>query len=281
MITPLNASAHRLAGEVAIVTGSSGQGTASDIARLFAHEGAATVVTGRSVEAGEALAEEIREDGGDATFFPCDITDDEQCKELVARTVDRYGKLTVLVNSAVRHHPDALHTITELEDDEWREAWDETMQVNPRAWAWMCRCAIPAMIEAGHGSIVNLGSRTATRGVPSTVFPTASRGAIHALTLNIAIDYAKYNIRCNVVAPGAIVGKARGGRNGALDEGAVQRLASTNLTRPPTTLDMAYAALFLACAESGAITGLSIPVDGGASFASPQAIRALPHDVGG
>ena len=132
----------------------------------------------------------------------------------------------------------------------------------------MCRCAIPAMIDAGGGSIVHMGSRTAIRGVPGTAARTASRGAIHALSRAIAVDFAPYNIRSNVVSPGAILGKERDG-DADRDATAALRLKETNLTRPPTTLDMAYTALFLASSESGAITGHTIPVDGGGSAASP------------
>jgi NAD(P)-dependent dehydrogenase (short-subunit alcohol dehydrogenase family) len=179
------------------VTGSSGRGTASDIARVFAREGAATVVTGRSLAAGHAIVGEIRAEGHTAIYVHSELTDDESCKHLVAATVAEFRKLTVLVNSAVRHHPNAYGSLIELDDDTWRDAWDQTMRVSPRGWAWMCRCAIPAMIDAGHGSIVHLGSRTAIRGVPGTAARTASRGAVHALSRAIAVDFAKFNIRSN------------------------------------------------------------------------------------
>jgi NAD(P)-dependent dehydrogenase (short-subunit alcohol dehydrogenase family) len=251
------------------VTGSSGRGTASDIARVFAREGAATVITGRSATDGQAIVDEVRAEGHTAVYVRSELTDDESCRQLVAAAVAEFGKLTVLVNSAVRHHPDAYGSLIDLDDDTWRDAWDQTMRVSPRGWAWMCRCAIPAMIDAGHGSIVHIGSRTAIRGVPGTAARTASRGAVHALSRAIAVDFARCNIRSNVVSPGAIVGKEREGPDGKLDEAAIRRLEETNWTRPPTTLDIAYAALFLASSESGAITGHTITVDGGSSAAGP------------
>jgi NAD(P)-dependent dehydrogenase (short-subunit alcohol dehydrogenase family) len=261
-----NVVGERLAGEVAIVTGSTGMGTASEIARVFAQEGARVVVTGRSRDAGEDIVGRIREAGGTAELILADVTDDDACLRLVAATVERFGRLTVLVNSAVRHHPLAYGSLTALDHEQWVEAWDETMRVSPRGVAWMCRCAIPAMIAAGHGSIVNIGSRTATRGVPGVAFRTASRGAVHSLSRAIAVDYAADGIRCNVVSPGAILGKER---DVPPTPERLDVLRRTNLTRPPTTTDIAYAALFLASQESCAITGHTIPVDGGASAAGP------------
>jgi NAD(P)-dependent dehydrogenase (short-subunit alcohol dehydrogenase family) len=251
----------RLAGEVAIVTGATGLGTASEIARLFAAEGAHVLVAGRDAPRGRRVVDSITERGGSAVLALTDIADRESCARTAALAVERFGKLTVLVNSAVRHHPRAYGSVTEIEE----EAWIETMRVSPQGTAYMCAAGIPAMVEAGHGSIVNLGSRTAERGVPGTAIRTASRGAVHALTRSIAIDFGRSGIRCNTVAPGHILGKER--EMTAVEAEHAKAAREMCLTAPPTVRDIAYATLFLACSESAAITGITLEVDGGGSSA--------------
>src|SRR5438105_4108510 len=190
----------RLAGEVAIVTGST-SGLGRTVARLFAQEGARVVVTGRDRERGERMAAAIADEGGEAIFTAVDLADEAACDSLVATAVERFGSLTVLVNNAVagtgtRDGPVTLVTT---------EEWEATLRVNLTAVAWLCRAAIPEMVDAGHGSIVNVSSRAAERGTPGLAAYAASKGGMNALTRSIAVDYARNNVRCNTVSPGYIL----------------------------------------------------------------------------
>ncbi len=252
--------------EVAIVTGSSGLGSGSEIARLFAEEGAAVVVTGRNESRGRAVADAIVKTGGNATFIRADIGVESDCRSLVDATVAQFGRLTVLVNSAVVTTDDGTHlgalegggdgSVAAVTD----AAWEWTMRINVTAVMWLCRWAIPAMQAAGHGSIVNIGSRVAERAAPNLSAYVASKGALNALTRSIAIDFAADNIRCNTVAAGYIRGKER---EGALDPATMAWVKGMHLTAPPTTLDVARGAAYLASSWSSAVTGHTLMVDGG------------------
>ena len=244
---------------MAIVTGST-SGLGREIARIFAIEGARVVVTGRNQERGERVIDTIVEAGGDAIFVAIDIGDEGACDSLVASTIDHYGQLNVLVNNAVASAGPRDGPVTEISP----EGWDTTLRVNLTAAAWLCRAAIPEMIRAGHGSIVNVSSRAAERGTPGLAGYAASKGGLNALTRSIAVDYAKQNVRCNTVSPGYILHETR---DADLDDQRRQRLAGMHLTRLGTASDVAYAALYLASAESEFVTGINLPVDGGSSAA--------------
>ena len=230
------------------------------MARLFAQEGARVVVTGRDRERGERMTAAIADDGGEAIFAAVDLADEAACDSLVATAVERFGSLTVLVNNAVagtgtRDGPVTLVTT---------EEWEATLRVNLTAVAWLCRAAIPEMVDAGHGSIVNVSSRAAERGTPGLAAYAASKGGMNALTRSIAVDYARDNVRCNTVSPGYILHDRRDAR---LDDDRRRRLEGMHLTRLGTAADVAFAALYLACAESEFVTGINLPVDGGSTAA--------------
>ena len=249
----------RLAGEVAIVTGStSGLGRA--VARLFTREGARVVVTGRDRERGRRVTEAITDEGGEAAFVAADLLDEAACDALVATAVDRFGRLTVLVNNAVAKGGLPDGPVTRVTT----EAWEATLRVNLTAVAWLCRAAIPEMGKAGHGSIVNISSRAAERGTPGLAAYAASKGGMNALTRSIAVDYARDNVRCNTVSPGYILHERR---DADLDEERRHRLEGMHLTRLGTATDVAYAAVYLASTEAEFVTGINLPVDGGSTAA--------------
>ena len=249
----------RLAGEVAIVTGStSGLGRA--VARLFAHEGARVVVSGRDTERGERVAAAIAAEGSEVVFTATDLVDEAACDTLVANAVERFGRLTVLVNNAVAATGPRDGPVTLLTT----EGWEATLRVNLTAVAWLCRAAIPEMVKSGHGSIVNISSRAAERGTPGLAAYAASKGGMNALTRSIAVDYAKDNVRCNTVSPGYILHERR---DADIDGDRRRRLEGMHLTRLGTADDVAFAALYLASVESEFVTGINLPVDGGSTAA--------------
>ena len=246
----------RLAGEVAIVTGST-SGLGREIARLFGAEGARVVVTGRDAQRGAATVASVEEAGGQAVFVAADLGHEDACRALVDATIEHFGELTVLVNNAVAGAVDASDgPVTEVST----EAVEHTLRVNVVAVVWLCRYAIPRMLDAGHGAIVNVSSRVAERATPRLAAYTTSKGALNALTRSINVDYARLGIRCNTVQPGYIVHERR---DADIDEQRRSRLEDMHLTRLSTATDVAYAALFLASRESATISGITLPVDGG------------------
>ena len=175
----------RLSDEVAIVTGST-SGLGKAIAHRFALEGAAVVVTGRNQERGELVVDAIAAEGGVASLIPADLADEGACARMVDDAARRFGALTVLVNNAMAGGLGRA-SVTEVDT----ESWDEAFRVNVTAPMWLSRAAIPNMIGAGHGSIVNVSSRAAERASPQLAAYVASKGALNALTRSIATDYAR------------------------------------------------------------------------------------------
>ena len=249
----------RLAGEIALVTGST-SGLGKEIARLFAEEGARVAITGRSGERGKAVVDEILAAGGEAAFFAADLSDLDQCEELVPRVAEQLGGLTILVNNAVGRGGGVEGPVTEVS----LESWEAKLRVNLTAAAWLCRAAIPEMAKGGHGSIVNVSTRAAERGTPGLAAYIASKGGLNALTRSIAFDYARQGIRCNSITPGYILHEQRDA--GMTPEQRARREAQ-HLTRLATARDVAYAVLFLASRESETITGIDLPVSGGSTTA--------------
>jgi 3-oxoacyl-[acyl-carrier protein] reductase len=247
----------RLAGETALVTGST-SGLGKEIARLFAAQGAQVAVTGRDAGRGEAVAHAISAAGGKAAFFAADLADLAQCGELVRRVVAQFGGLTVLINNAIDAAGDGPVTEVGLED------WERKLRVNLTAPAWLCRAAIPEMIRAGHGSIVNVSSRVAERGSPRLSAYTASKGGLNALTRSIAIDYARQGVRCNSITPGYILHEQR---DAAITPEKLARVQGQHLTRLATASDIALACVYLASRESDVITGIDLPLSGGSTTA--------------
>jgi NAD(P)-dependent dehydrogenase (short-subunit alcohol dehydrogenase family) len=250
----------RLEGEVALVTGST-SGIGKAIATAFATEGARVIVTGRDVERGEAVVEQIRGTGGEGAFVGADLADDGASGELVDAAVARFGGLTVLINNAVASTvDDADGPVTVVTE----HGWDQTLRVNLTAPMQLARAAIPRMIEAGHGSIINISSRAAERASRGLAAYITSKGGLNALTRSIAVDYAEHNIRCNTISPGYVISERR---DTDLSEERRARLEGMHLTRLGRASDVAYAAVYLASRESEFVTGINLPLDGGSSAA--------------
>ncbi len=245
----------RLDGEVAIVTGST-SGIGAEVARLFASEGAAVVVTGRNEERGARVVESAQ---GRATFVAADLASPEAADVLVDAAVDRFGSLTVLVNNAMES--DARDgTVLDVSD----ETWQRVLTVNVVAAARLCRAAIPKMAAAGHGSIVNVSSKAAQRAPHRLAAYIASKGALEALTRSIAVDYAEQGIRCNTLSPGYVLNEHR---DANLSDERRDQLEGMILTRLTEARDIANAALYLASREAEVVTGIVLPVDGGGTAA--------------
>jgi NAD(P)-dependent dehydrogenase (short-subunit alcohol dehydrogenase family) len=250
----------RLEGEIALVTGST-SGIGKAIATAFAAEGARVVVTGRNAERGAATVAAITGAGGDAAFHAADLSDKAACAQLVSATVERFGGVTVLVNNAVGSTVDETDgPVAQMTTSNW----EASLRVNLTAPMWLARAAIPHMIAAGHGSIVNISSRAAERASPGLAAYIASKGGLNALTRSIAVDYAERGVRCNTISPGYVLNERR---DADLSEARRTRLEGMHLTRIGEAGDIALAAVYLASRESEFVTGVNLPLDGGSSAA--------------
>ncbi len=245
----------RLAGKVCIVTGGgSGIGRASCL--LFAQEGGKVVVADKSREAAETVAGEV---GEAAIALRTDVSDSHSVRAMLKQTVDRFGRLDVLVNNAGYGIPGSV-----VETDE--ADWDRLMAVNLNGVFYGCKYAIPIMREQGGGVIVNTASVVATVGIRDRAAYCASKGAVAALTRAMALDHVAEGIRINCIAPGTIDSPyfkemlANSARPEALRRELEQRQAMNRLGTPE---EIARGILYLACDDSSFATGSMLTVDGG------------------
>lgn len=250
----------RLGGERVLITGSTA-GIGRAIALRCAAEGAAVVVTGRDEIRGEAVVAEIRGDNGMAELVLADLDGESTCEELVERASSALGGLTVLVNNAVSGTAEVSDgAVTDL----GTATWDEALRVNLTAPMWCCRAAIPHMLDAGHGSIINISTRQAERAAKGFTAYIASKAGLNGLTRAIAVDYASHGIRCNTISPGYVLNDRR---DADITDERRARLEGMHLTRLGVADDVAHAAVFLASTESEFITGTNLALDGGSSGA--------------
>jgi NAD(P)-dependent dehydrogenase (short-subunit alcohol dehydrogenase family) len=256
----------RLEGKVALITGgASGMGRVA--CGLFASEGAKVVLTDVADEAGEAAAAEIRGGGGEARYVHADVSSEPEAEAMVAAAVEAFGRLDVLYNNAgvMPSGDGSVHTNTAA-------TWDLVLGINVKGVAFGCKYAIPAMIGSGGGSIINVASFVAWMGAAtSQTAYTASKGAVLAMTREIAVEYARRGIRCNALCPGPIDTPLLA----ELLADPVQRqrrLVHIPMGRLGRAEELARAALFLASDDSSFMTGASLIVDGGitAAYVTPE-----------
>jgi NAD(P)-dependent dehydrogenase (short-subunit alcohol dehydrogenase family) len=251
----------RLADKVALITGGgSGIGKASSL--LFAKEGAKVVVVDLKLDTAEATADEIRKAGGDAKAFAADVSKAKDAEAMVRFAEESYGKLNVVFNNAGVFHPDD-DSVTNTSE----AIWDMVINVNLKGVFLGCQYAIPALLRAGGGSIINTASFVAIMGAAAPqIAYTASKGGVLAMTREIAVEFARKNIRANSLCPGPVETPLLAA---LLSDPARRnrRLVHIPMGRFARAEEMANAALFLASDESSFITATSFLVDGGISGA--------------
>ncbi len=251
----------RLDGKVAIVTGgASGFGRAT--ALRFAREGARVVVVDLDATRGAAVVDEVHAAGSEGRLVAGDVSQLDVAREAVAAAVDALGGLDVLVNNAGIVQGDDRDTW-----DTTEEKWDQVLQVNLRSVFVCSKAAIPAMLERGGGSIVNVASIAASVCTGGAAY-AASKGAILSYTRHTARELARRGVRMNAVSPGFMRTPMTTGERDGLDEAAQEeRIAGFAAHLPMKRMgamdDIADAILFLASDEASYITGQEVIVDGG------------------
>jgi len=250
--------AGRLAGRVALITGAAG-GIGSAAARRFAAEGAAVALLDRSADAIEQLADRIRGEGGQATAVTADVTDDASVRRAVDQAAGVFGKIDVLFNCAGGSV--AGDTAVDKVD---LALWDRTLRLDLNGTMLCCRHAVPAIVRAGGGTVVNMSSGAGLRGSFGGHAYTAAKGAVIALTRALAAEYAPHGVRVNAICAGRIRTE-RILRNLDAGQPAPAGSAQRYPCREGDPIDIANIALFLASHESRMITGEAIAANGGYS----------------
>lgn len=248
----------RLAGKTAIVTGG-GSGIGRATAVLFAREGAQVVVSARQATQGVAVLDEIAQAGGEAFFFPADVSRREDNERLIDACLERYGKLDILYCNAGINLP---KLITDSSDDEL----EHLLAVNVKALVYATRYAIPIMLRQGGGVILIDASKTGLVAQRDSPIYCATKGAAVLLAKALALDYATQHIRVNALCPGVIdtpmlthFANSRPDPPAAWAEYSAQQ----PMGRLGTADECARAALWLVSDDASFITGVALPVDGG------------------
>ena len=252
----------RVKGKVAIVTGGA-MGIGGAAAKLLAKEGANVAIVDINDEEGEKAVDEIKKNGGEATFWHMDVTNEKEIEKVFAEINNKYGEINILVNNAgIPGTGKPSHEMSE-------EEFENVLNIDVKGVFRCTKHAVPYMKKAGCGSIVNMSSMLGIIGGSDPVYH-AAKGAVRLLTKGDASVYAKDNIRVNSVHPGLILTrgfKAMGEKRRA--QGSTESLVQMNIAdrvplgRMGEPEDIAKGILFLASDESSYMTGAELVIDGG------------------
>ncbi len=239
--------------KVVIVTGA-GSGIGHATALAFAQEGAKVVVSDVDSKMGLKTVEEIKNNNGEAFFIKCDVSSEEEVKNLVSKTVEKYGRLDCAYNNAGVEGK--LSTTTECTSDNW----DRTINVNLKG-TWLCmKYEIPEMLKNGKGSIVNCSSIAGLVGFETIPAYVASKHGVIGLTETASLEFAKQNIRVNAVCPGAIHTPMLDRFTEHNEQAMAQQDPMGRVGKPE---EIADSVLWLCSDKSSYVTGQAIAVDGG------------------
>lgn len=256
----------RLAGKIALISGAGG-GIGREAALLFAREGARIAAVDRELDAAQATAARVREAGGTAIAIGTDISEEAAVAAMVRQAEESLGGINVLFNNAgILLDEDRGPQDTSL------DAWNRTLAVNLTGVFLCCKHGIPALLRAGGGAIVNMGSMVAQVGsaIPQIAY-CAAKGGVVAMTREIAIQYARQDIRANTLCPGPV--------DTAMVDGLLasprsfeRRRVHMPLGRVGRVAEVAAVALFLASDEASYVTGATYLADGGitAAYVTPE-----------
>lgn len=246
----------KLSGHAALVTGGGGE-IGGAIAEKLAGEGAQVFVSDIDPKKAEATADNINRAGGQAFWSAGDIGDPDVAQAAVAKTVDHFGKLSILVNTAA--------TITDdgRAEDITLEAWNNAIRVNLTGVFLACKYAMPEMRKNGDGRVVNITSQLGQIGVPKRSPYTTTKAGLMQFTRSLAVDYGEDNIRANTLSPGGIDTERRMRRFANREEARKARGPMYLLGRLGTVDEVANGVLFLVSDDSSFVTGTDLLCDGG------------------
>jgi NAD(P)-dependent dehydrogenase (short-subunit alcohol dehydrogenase family) len=242
-----------LAGRVALVTGA-GSGIGEATARRFAAEGALVVVNDVAGDRARAVATAIGKDGGKAAAVEADVTRRDEVERVVAGIVAEHGRLDVLINNAGINRDAMSHKMTE-------EQWDQVLTVNLKGTFLCAQAVLPRMRERGWGRVVNTSSIGSLGNIGQANY-SASKAGVIGLTKTLALEYAKYGVTVNCVAPGAVMTPMLAGVPDQIREKITAQIPVGRIAEPR---EIAAVHAFLASDEAAFITGQVIFVDGGMS----------------
>ena len=251
----------RLESKVALITGG-GSGIGRACAEMFAREGARVAVSDISLERAQATTQFVTSHGGEAIAISGDVSVGDDAQNMVSATVEKFGKLDVLVNSAGVSARNAMPKGSSPE-----EVWDKVIDVNLKGTYMVSWHAMPEMAKSGGGSIINLSSIMGLVGYPVGMGGgfnpyNPSKGGVLQFTRNLSIDSASKNVRVNCICPGYVETDLTSALT--KDAEALSRLETLHpIGRLGQPEEIAYAALYLASDESGFVTGTPLVVDGG------------------
>lgn len=248
----------RLKNKVAIITGSA-RGLGKAYALRFAREGARLTIC--DVLDCMPVAQEIEAIGGEVLPLKIDVTDEKKTDEMAGKTIDRFGRIDILVNNAAAigaiEIPDFVKPIEEMTSEDWNRYLD----VNIKGTFLCCKSVMPYMKKQGKGSIINIASTAGFSGSTHFLHYSTSKGGVITMTRGLATALGEYNINVNAIAPGVVMTEAMQ----ALHPGSTdnQRLDKQILKRSIQPEDVASAVVFLASDEASMITGQTLAVNGG------------------
>src|ERR1700724_2090684 len=249
----------RLDGRVTLLTGGA-KGIGRHYAHRLAAEGSRLMIA--DIADGKDLAEEIagKHGANSVASAVTDVSDEGAVKALVAKTMDRFGKIDVLINNAALFAPLAEQSCTEID----AAVWDRVMAINLRGPFLMVKHVAPHMKAQSYGKIINIGSGTAFRGIPWMLHYVTSKGGILGFTRALARELGEHGIRVNTLAPGFTMSDTVVAQNPRHVHTARERaVQSRSLKRDETPQDLLGALVFLASPESDFVTGQTLAVDGG------------------
>ena len=243
--------ADRLKGKVALISGgASGLGRAQAV--LYAQEGAAVLIGDVQEQSGHEVARSIADAGGKAAYIRLDVTDNDSWCSAVEDAVSRFGKLTTLVNNAGIFHPGGIV-------DETRDGWDRMIAVNQTGVFLGMKSAVPALLESGNASIVNISSLFGLMGRPGAISYHASKAAVRLMSKGAALEFAKRGIRVNTIFPGQIKTPILGDITPEQDAAIKAAIPMGDAGDP---MDVGYVSLYLASDEAKYVSGAELWVDG-------------------
>jgi NAD(P)-dependent dehydrogenase (short-subunit alcohol dehydrogenase family) len=252
-MTARREQAMRLEGRVALVTGAGG-GIGAATARRFAREGATVVVNDVDLELARPLVTELQKEGARALSIAADVTARADVEAMVDHVVGEFGRLDVLVNNAGVNRDAMSHKMTE-------EQWDQVLAVNLKGTFLCAQAVLAGMRERGWGRVINTSSVASLENIGQANY-AASKAGVIGLTRTLALEYAKYGITVNCVAPGPVMTRMLAGVPEAIREKIVAKVPVGRIARPE---EIAAVHAFLASEDAAFITGQVLFVDGGMS----------------